>query len=95
MRFAYFKRKMAKIFANSGDPDQTHVLWRLIWVCTVCQVPFYGSPEYNGLIVLTGQLNSKPTDRQSLQMPHSDPDDRFFYMHRTVADTPKKDSIRI
>ena len=22
MRFTYFKRKMAKLFANSGDPDQ-------------------------------------------------------------------------
>ena len=39
---------MAKLFANSGDP----VLRRLIWVCTVCQihVPFYGSPDYSGLI---------------------------------------------
>ena len=26
-----------------------HVLRHLIWVCTVCQVPFYGSPDYNGL----------------------------------------------
>ena len=25
------------------------ILWRLIWVCTVCQLPFYGSPDYNGL----------------------------------------------
>ena len=25
------------------------VLRRLIWVCTVCQLPFYGSPDYNGL----------------------------------------------
>ena len=25
------------------------LLWRLIWVCTVCQLPFYGSPNYNGL----------------------------------------------
>ena len=35
---------MAKLFANS-------VLWRLIWVCTVCQLPFYGSPDYNGLSI--------------------------------------------
>ena len=41
---------MAKLFANSGDPDQTRVLRRLNWVCTVCQLPFYGSPDYNGLI---------------------------------------------
>ena len=26
------------------------VLRRLIWVCTVCQLPFYGSPDYNGLM---------------------------------------------
>ena len=25
------------------------ILRRLIWVCTVCQLPFYGSPDYNGL----------------------------------------------
>ena len=29
-----------------------HVLRHLIWVCTVCQLPFYGSPDYNGLITL-------------------------------------------
>ena len=23
MRFTYFQRKMVKLFANSGDPDQT------------------------------------------------------------------------
>ena len=40
---------MAKLFANSGDPDQTPHLRRLTWVCTVCQLPFYGSSEYNGL----------------------------------------------
>ena len=41
---------MVKLFANSGDPDQMrHVLLHLIWVCTVCQFPFYGSPDYNGL----------------------------------------------
>ena len=28
------------------------VLRRLIWVCTVCQLPFYGSPDYNGLNVV-------------------------------------------
>ena len=28
------------------------ILQHLIWVCTVCQVPFYGSPDYNGLIAL-------------------------------------------
>ena len=26
------------------------VLWRLIWVCTVCQLPFWGHPAWYGLI---------------------------------------------
>ena len=26
------------------------VLQHLIWVCIVCQLPFYGSPDYNGLM---------------------------------------------
>ena len=45
---------MGKLFANSGDPDQMpcsaasdlglHCLpSTLLRVCTVCQVPFYGS----------------------------------------------------
>ena len=25
------------------------ILRRLIWVCTVCQLPFLGSPDYNGI----------------------------------------------
>ena len=40
---------MAKLFANSGDPDQMPRSACLIWVCTVCQVAFYGYPDYNGL----------------------------------------------
>ena len=52
---------MVELFANSGDPDQTprsaasdlgRVLRRLIWVCTVCQLPFYGLSDNNGLISL-------------------------------------------
>ena len=26
-----------------------HILRPLIWVCTVCQLPFYGSPDYKGI----------------------------------------------
>ena len=26
-----------------------NILWHLIWVCTVCQLPFYGSPNYSEL----------------------------------------------
>ena len=47
---------MAKLFANSGDPEWVETverrMWHLIWVCTVCQLPFYKFPDYNGLIKL-------------------------------------------
>ena len=50
MRFTDSSRKMAKLFANSRDPDQTsRSVASDLWVCTVCQLPFYGSPDYNGL----------------------------------------------
>ena len=42
------EKKMAKLFANSGDPDQTPRSARLIWVCTVCRLP-----DYNGLTSLS------------------------------------------
>ena len=45
---------MFELFANSGDPDQTP---RLIWVCTVCQLPIKGFPVYNVLIVNTGHVD--------------------------------------
>ena len=28
------------------------VLRCLIWICTVCQLPFYGYPDYNGLMII-------------------------------------------
>ena len=34
-------------WANSIDPDQT--LWRLVWICSVCQYSFYGTLGINGL----------------------------------------------
>ena len=40
MKFSYSQRKMDKLLANSEDPDQTHILLYLIWVCTVYQLPF-------------------------------------------------------
>ena len=33
---------MTKPFANCGDPDQTPHLRHMIWVCTICQLPFVG-----------------------------------------------------
>ena len=41
---------MAKLFANSGDPDQVCILWHPIWVCPF--LPFFtflGFPDLNGL----------------------------------------------
>ena len=39
--------KMPALSANSVDPNQTPQ--RLIWVFTVCQCPFNGMPDLNGL----------------------------------------------
>ena len=49
--YEIYMRKMAKLFANSGDwSDPVHLVLRhLIWVCKICQLPFYGYPDYNGL----------------------------------------------
>ena len=33
------------------------ILRRLIWVCTVCQLPFQGSPDYTGLKKPNGRGN--------------------------------------
>ena len=46
--YIFLEKKMAKLLANSGDPDR--ILRHLIRICTVCQLPFYSSPDYNGLI---------------------------------------------
>ena len=54
-----FLEKKAKLFANSGDRIRHRVLWCLIWVCTVCQLPFYGSPDYNGLKYLSKINNDR------------------------------------
>ena len=32
----------------SDATEWRHILWHLIWVCTVFQLPFSGSPNYNG-----------------------------------------------
>ena len=41
---------MVELFAKSGDPNQMPHSAASDWVCTVCQLPFYGSPDYNGLM---------------------------------------------
>ena len=45
MRSTYSQRKMAKLYANSGDPDQTPRSANGLFANT-----FYGYPNYNGLI---------------------------------------------
>ena len=40
---------MAKLFAKVETLIRRRILRRLIWVCTVYQLPFYGYPDYNGL----------------------------------------------
>ena len=35
--------------ANSEDPDQTLILWRLIWVCTICLCPTKKALGIHGL----------------------------------------------
>ena len=39
------------LFANSGDPDQTlHSAVSNLGLHIVCQLPFWGSPDYNGVM---------------------------------------------
>ena len=49
MRFTYSLRKMAKLFANNEDPDQTPRLAVSDLSLHCYQLPFYGSPDYNEL----------------------------------------------
>ena len=48
MRFRYSLRKMAKPLQTVETLITCHILQQLIWVCTVCELHFYGSPKYNG-----------------------------------------------
>ena len=47
---------MIELYANSGDLDQ---MLHLIWVCTVCQLPLYGFPDYN-VLTLTKKVAKVP-----------------------------------
>ena len=45
----FFFIEIAVNFITNGiDPDQTPRLRRLIWVCTVCHCPIYGTLGING-----------------------------------------------
>ena len=50
MRFTYSKRKMAKLFANSGDHDQTPRSAASDLGLHCLPIPFYASPDYNGQV---------------------------------------------
>ena len=39
---------MAKPLQTVETLIRCHILQQLIWVCTVCELSFYGSPKYNG-----------------------------------------------
>ena len=49
MTFTYSCRKMAKLFANSGDPDQMPRSTAYDLGLHCLPITLYGSPNYNGL----------------------------------------------
>ena len=53
MRFTYSSRKMAKLFANSGDPDQTPHSAASDLGLHRLPSPLLQSPDYNGLMHIT------------------------------------------
>ena len=55
---------MVELFASSGDPDQTPHSG------TVCQLPFYGSLDYNGL-KLSPQGREETMQRKAIDQIYS------------------------
>ena len=47
------------------------VLRRLIWVCTICQLPFYGSSDYNGLKCSSAQSFARTDKVLSFRLDNS------------------------
>ena len=48
-----FLEKNGSTICKQWRPWSDAAFWvSIIWVCTVCQIPFYGSPDYNGLMKL-------------------------------------------
>ena len=61
---------MVKLFANNGDPDQTPhstASGNAVLVCTVCQLPVYGSPVFNGLIEIVSVPYTKCSYYQTIK----------------------------
>ena len=53
--YIFLEKKWLHYLQTVKTLIRCRVLRRLIWVCTVCQLPFYGSPDYNGLKIHFGQ----------------------------------------
>ena len=50
VRGGFWKTTWAVLYLQTVETlIRCHILRRLIWVCTVCQLPFYGSTDYKGL----------------------------------------------
>ena len=66
MKFTYSWRKMAKLFANSGDPDQTpqNAVSDLGLHCLPITL-FTGPPDYNGLMQVNLHLFSYHWDQKN------------------------------
>ena len=47
--YIFLEKKWLNYFQTVETLIRRRVLQRLIWVCTVCRLSFYGSPDYNGL----------------------------------------------
>ena len=45
------REKWFNYLQTVNTPIRCRILWRLIWVCTVCQWSFHRSPDYNGLSI--------------------------------------------
>ena len=47
--YIFLEKKWLNYLQTVETLIRRRVLRRLIWVCTICYLPFYGSPDYNGL----------------------------------------------
>ena len=66
MRFTYSYRKMAKLFANSGDPDQMPHSAASDLGLHCLPSTFYGSPDYNGLMKKFRKCHNGRSQRHKL-----------------------------
>ena len=50
--YIFLQKKLLNYLQTLETLIRCRILRHLIWVCTVCQLPFCGSPDYNGLRIL-------------------------------------------